>query len=212
MRLLAITDIHGRRNYDSKINSILSRADLVVIAGDITNFGGKNDALAVLDTLKSLNQNLLAVPGNCDQSEVTEVLKHEGINLHGEVKTFNNLCFFGIGGSGFTPFNTPQEYSDEEIELLLGNFREAGRIQIFVSHAPPFDTKVDRTVMGIHVGGKHIRSFIEKHQPVLCICGHIHEARGIDRIGNTLIVNPGPFPKHYALIDISEKVEVQLSD
>ncbi len=212
MKLLAITDIHGRTNYDSEINSILNDADLVVIAGDITNFGGKNDALSVLNTIKTLNQNLLAVPGNCDQREVIELLTTEGINLHGEIREIDNICFFGIGGSGFTPFNTPQEYSDEQIGLLLGNYRRTNRIQIFVSHAPPLNTRVDRTLMGIHVGSRHIRSFIEKNQPDLCICGHIHEARGTDRIGKTIIVNPGPFPKHYALIEISDKVEVQLSN
>ena len=36
-------------------------------------------------------------------------------------------------------------------------------------------------------------------------CGHIHEARGIDYIGDTRIVNPGPVSAgHYAVFDVGE--------
>ncbi|MGB9720902.1 MAG: metallophosphoesterase [bacterium] len=210
MRILAISDIHGRINYDKKIVSILSNVDLIVISGDITNFGGKKEALTVLNTIREISNNILAIPGNCDQLEVLDVLKSENINLHGEIKEFNGLIFFGIGGSGFTPFRTPQEYSDEEIERILSNYKKQDGREIFVSHAPPINTKVDKTLMGMHVGSEHIREFIEKNQPDLCLCGHIHEARNIDRIGKTAIVNPGPFPKFYAMIEVSDKIQVEL--
>ncbi len=210
MQILAISDIHGRINYDKKIIDALSSADLVVISGDITNFGGKKEALAILNTIKEFNSNILAVPGNCDHFDVLDVLKSENINLHGEIKEFRGTIFFGIGGSGYTPFKTPQEYSDEEIERILSNYREQVGKQIFVSHAPPFNTKVDKTLMGMHVGSKHIREFIENHQPDLCICGHIHEARNTDRIGRTIIVNPGPFPKFYGIVRITDTIKFEL--
>ncbi|MEO0127055.1 MAG: metallophosphoesterase [candidate division WOR-3 bacterium] len=210
MKILAISDIHGRINYDKKIIDVLSSADLVVISGDITNFGGKKEASIVLNTIKEINANVVAVPGNCDQYEVLDFLKDEGINLHGEIREFKGLLFFGIGGSGYTPFRTPQEYSDEEIERILSNYRRQDGKQIFVSHAPPFNTKVDKTLTGMHVGSKHIREFIEKNQPDLCICGHIHEARNTDRIGRTIIANPGPFPKFYGMMDITDEIKVEL--
>jgi len=45
-----------------------------------------------------------------------------------------------------------------------------------------------------------VREFIEKHQPDLCICGHIHESRNKDQIGKTLILNPGSIDRGYVLI------------
>jgi len=210
MNILAISDIHGRINYEKKIVDILSSADLIVISGDITNFGGKKEAMSVLNTIRQFNPNILAVPGNCDQYEVLDFLKDENINLHGEIKEFKGLIFFGIGGSGFTPFKTPQEYSDEEIERILSNYKKQNGKEILVSHTPPINTKVDKTLMGMHVGSKHIRDFIEKNQPDLCLCGHIHEARSIDKIGKTIILNPGPFPKFYAMIEVADEINVQL--
>jgi len=210
MKIVAISDIHGRTNYDKTIIKTLSNADLIVIAGDITNFGGKDDARVVLNEIREFNQNVFAVPGNCDRFDVIDILKSESINLHGEIREFKGILLFGIGGSGRTPFNTPQEYSDDEIESVLNNYKKQGRIQIFVSHSPPIKTKVDKTLMGMHVGSKLVREFIEKYQPDICLCGHIHEARNIDQIGKTVIVNPGPFPKFYALIETADRIQVNL--
>jgi Icc-related predicted phosphoesterase len=64
--------------------------------------------------------------------------------------------------------------------------------------------------MGLHAGSKLIREFIEMYQPDLCLCGHIHEARNSDHIGKTIIVNPGPFPKNFARISITDKIDVEL--
>ncbi len=32
---------------------------------------------------------------------------------------------------------------------------------------------------------------LEKYQPPLALCGHIHEGKGMARIGRTLCINPG---------------------
>jgi hypothetical protein len=45
------------------------------------------------------------------------------------------------------------------------------------------------------VGSRAVRRFIEQYQPLLCLTGHIHEAAGMDRIGRTVIVNPGPIAR-----------------
>ncbi|MGQ9818166.1 MAG: metallophosphoesterase [bacterium] len=210
MKIIALSDIHGRTGYDKKTIDILSGADLIIIAGDITNFGGKNDAGVVLDEIMELNQNVLAIPGNCDRPDVIDLLKAKGVNLHGEIREFRDILFFGVGGSGLTPFNTPQEYSDDEFEAILNRYKKDKYLNIFVSHSPPYKTKVDKTLMGIHAGSKKVREFIERYQPQICICGHIHEARNIDQIGKTTIVNPGIFPKFCALIEIVKEIRVEL--
>jgi uncharacterized protein len=82
---------------------------------------------------------------------------------------------------------------------------------IFVAHAPPFGTNLDRSYKGESWGSRAIRAAIEKHQPLLSLHGHIHESpvvsgSFIDRLGKTVAINPGQ-ARHslrYALIEIDE--------
>lgn len=212
MKLIAITDIHGRLDYPEEAIADLRHADLVLVAGDVTNFGHGNDASKVIDQLAAWNDKIFGIHGNCDRSGVEEILATRGMNLHATMKRVGDIIFFGIGGCNKTPFRTPQEYSEKELEAFTKDFSKSvdARHYVMVSHAPPYKTRVDKVFFGFHVGSKAIRTFIEKFQPDLVVCGHIHEARGFDHIEKTLIINTGPFPKHYALIDINEKIEYQL--
>jgi hypothetical protein len=212
MHLIAITDIHGRECLGKTAAKPLCDGDLVLIAGDITNFGGKSDAELIIKEIKAFNENILAIPGNCDQHGVNEVLQSNQIDLHTRTRKIEDIAFYGIGGCSKTPFHTPQEYSESEIEKMLNCFQKSddARFHVLVSHSPPAKTKVDRVLVGLHVGSKAVRRFIEELQPDLVICGHIHEARGIDKIGKSIIINPGPFPKHYAIINMKETISYEL--
>jgi len=99
-----------------------------------------------------------------------------------------------VGASNPTPFNTPNELGEDEIAAFIIKgyleVKDAG-LKILISHAPPANTKVDKVASGQHAGSKAVREFIERYHPNLCITGHIHEAKGEDRIGETPIVNPG---------------------
>ncbi len=212
MKILAITDIHGRQNINKELTELIIDSDVVIIAGDITDFGGEKDADKILKELLVLNENILAVPGNCDTPGVNKTLTNLGINLHGTMKKINDVAIYGLGGSNESPFNTPQEYRDSEIETILKQFKKdkSARFHIIVSHPPPVKTKVDKVFLGHHVGSKAVRGIIERFQPDLVICGHIHEARGVDRIGKTVVINPGPFPKHCAIISLSKGINYEL--
>ncbi len=58
---------------------------------------------------------------------------------------------------------------------------------------PPHGTAVDRLKSGVHVGSRSVREFLLARRPAVCLTGHIHEAVGSDRVGSTLVLNPGPF-------------------
>jgi Icc-related predicted phosphoesterase len=108
----------------------------------------------------------------------------------------------------------PYELAEEEIVARI----EAGfeqvkpcRVKVFCPHAPPRDTACDRIHSGLHVGSTAVRAFIERGQPDLVLCGHIHESRGEDRIGRSRIVNPGPLTEgRYAVVEIGSGMDVQL--
>ncbi|MFW2367027.1 MAG: metallophosphoesterase family protein [Desulforhopalus sp.] len=205
MKIIAFGDIHMTAADAAAIPDI-KEADLILLTGDLTNLGGTKEVKSVLDDILQLNPNVLAQFGNLDRPEVNEYLEQLGLNLHGQARLVNKeVCLIGIGGSNYTPFHTPSEFSEQELQAIgdrafqqgkdftaLGQQLHNRKIpQILVSHVPPHGTLVDRLLNGKHVGSKAIRSIIEQYKPELCITGHIHEARGSDAIGKTQIYNPG---------------------
>jgi Icc-related predicted phosphoesterase len=193
MRIIAAGDIHMDPGDVAKIPGIVS-ADHIIITGDITNYGSCLDAEVVLNRLLRINSSILGVAGNLDQHDVARYLDDNGISLHGRGRMVESLGIMGLGGSNYTPFNTPYEFSEQELSVFLASgYAQIDDTEnfILVSHAPPIQTKTDRLTNGNHVGSKAVRTFIEEKQPLLCVTGHIHESRGQDYIGRTLIINPG---------------------
>jgi len=67
---------------------------------------------------------------------------------------------------------------------------------IYLTHSPPFGTRLDQIQGGRSAGSSSLKTFIETHQPLLSLHGHIHESPQIsgsyvDWIGETLSINPG---------------------
>ncbi len=205
MRLLAVTDIHERLGKVEKLAAVVPELDpdLILIAGDLTHFSGAGTAREVLGPLLGLGKPLFAVHGNCDGRDVPELLNELRIGVHNRRAEIVGIGIVGIGGSNVTPFSTIWELTEDEIRGILERNYVDG--DVILSHVPPRDTKADRAHMERHVGSQALREFIEKKQPPLVVCGHIHEARSVDRIGGTVVVNPGPlFRGYYAVIEFNE--------
>ncbi len=195
MLILAISDIHGDIASIERMSSALAGADLVLVSGDITNFGGRGQASSVLEILRRQARRFLAVSGNCDRPEVGELLAENGWSLDGRAVEIEGLWFLGLAGSLPCPGRTLLEFGEEDLaESLESAYGEMppGKPFVLLCHQPPYGTKVDRAMGGIHVGSRAIRRFIEDRKPLACLCGHIHEAKGSDMIGDTVICNPGP--------------------
>jgi len=205
MRIVAITDVHGNVEMVRRLAELLEGElpDVLLIAGDITHFASASVAREILEPLLKTGVPLLAVHGNCDGKDVPALLEELGIGLHNTRREIKGIGFVGIGGSNVTPFNTIWELTEEEIKAILErNYRDG---DVILSHVPPKDTKTDRVHSGLHVGSPALREFIEEREPPLVVTGHIHEARGVDRVGETTIVNPGPlFRGYYAVIEFDE--------
>jgi len=205
MRVLCTSDIHGDPASLSCLPG-LADDDLLVVAGDLTHFGRVADAAQVVAALRRYHPRLLLVAGNLDHPEVEDFLNVQGITVHGTGRIIDGVGFFGVGGSNPTPFHTPFELSENDIARLLEEaYAKVAHapVTVLVSHPPPYNTRVDTLAGGGHAGSRTVRAFIEETQPTVCLCGHIHEAKGIDRIGETLVVNPGPLSLGYGLLDLS---------
>ena len=193
MKIIAFGDFHMDTGDVENIPGIRS-AEIIIITGDITNYGSRKDAEKIIKKLLTINNNILGVAGNLDQPEVARYLEDIGLSLHGKGKIIDGLGIVGLGGSNFTPFKTPNEFSEQKLSsLLAAGISQIGdtKDHILVSHTPPFKTKTDKLLNGTHVGSTAVRTYIEQQQPLLCLTGHIHESRGQDYIGRTLVFNPG---------------------
>jgi len=215
MKVLVGTDFHGNEaafeSFASKAEE--GHAEILVICGDITHFGTLHQAKYLLSTLSGLRVPLLFVPGNCDPPSLVGV-DIEGANcIHGKAVFYDDLTFLGVGGSPPTPFSTPFEMNEKEIMKTLNhaarNLNDSRRF-VLISHTPPYNTQLDKTLLSHHVGSRSVRKFVEERMPAVVFCGHIHEAGGKDQINNTILVNSGP-ARHgdYAWASFNNDVTVE---
>ena len=214
MKLIAFTDIHGA--YD-RVEDAMRREedfDAVVIGGDLTTRGTEQEAAAALERFGRYGRPLFVVAGNMDNPSFDRLFDRLGVGINGRGLLLKDVGLFGVSGSPFTPMHTPYEISEEEIARRAERgFREvrAARVTVFVPHAPPHKSMLDAIFLGKHVGSTAVREFIQKRQPHIVVCGHIHEARGIDRIGRSEIVNCGAASLgSYAVIALDETIHIEL--
>ncbi|MBT4091934.1 MAG: YfcE family phosphodiesterase, partial [Deltaproteobacteria bacterium] len=80
MEILAIPDIHGEFNKLKKLAGQIEAADVVLLVGDITNFGREQEITVIIEFIRSLNSRVLAVTGNCDFPPVADYLDMQGMN------------------------------------------------------------------------------------------------------------------------------------
>jgi len=209
MKAIALSDIHGRAENLQKITKLIQGkgVELALIAGDLTNYGGKKEAEAILGILEGLE--VMAVPGNLDTAEVLGFLEEKGISLHGKKKRLGKWAFAGFGG-GLLGQPGEVAFKEEEIEKALLGLLESGKNSVLLTHLPPFGTSLDLGIDGTHIGSRAIRKAIEKKQPLLHICGHCHEAQGEEKIGKTTSANTGAVKEGRAMvIDFGKELKLE---
>lgn len=152
----------------------------------------------------------LMMPGNDDGDYVAEALEaSEGVeNAEERILEVKGFLFLSLGYSNITPWHTPRELSEGELGARISALIEGldtSMPWIFNLHVPPYDTRIDdapeldetlRLVGGpsarmVPVGSHAVRAAIEEQQPLLSLHGHIHESRGVARLGKTRAINPG---------------------
>lgn len=120
-----------------------------------------------------------------------------------------DITMISCGWASTTPWNSPREMTDEAFLQHLEEHVAAvpdPRRAVFNLHVPPFASGLDQapeldanlrpkvasgSVVMVPVGSRAVRSVIERYQPLVALHGHIHESRGIAKIGSTVCMNPG---------------------
>lgn len=115
---------------------------------------------------------------------------------------FKDYIFIGTYGSTNkgNPRDKTYKKNKKRMEKIFDKFRKENKERkvVFVGHNVPYNTKLDKASMkahpkvrGKHLGSKMIRALIKRYSPLLYIGGHMHEALGKDKLGKTILVNPG---------------------
>jgi hypothetical protein len=189
MKILIFSDIHGDTLALARLAA--EPADIYIAAGDLSTFGRALDRCG--EPLRTLGERLWVLPGNHEtHAEIRDFCAKFGfVDFHRQVRQLRGTHWAGLGYSNPTPFNTPGEYTEEEIAEALAAFEQATPLYV-VAHVPPHNTRLDRVAFGHHTGSRSLRAWVERVQPAYLFCGHIHECAGqSDRLGATPCFNVG---------------------
>jgi Icc-related predicted phosphoesterase len=207
LKILAFSDIHADEDALEGLRMLGAKDefDAIICAGDFSNRGPVS---FVEELLSIFGDKFYFVHGNMDTMAVVDRLRQEKNYLHGRKMKLGEWDLAGLGGSNPTPFNTPSELSERQIEHIL-NSTKIDENTILVSHPPPkgiFDTVSG----GMHVGSEAVRKCMDEKKPLMLLCGHIHDHEGKKIVGETLVVKlPAAEMRRAARIVIGDKIEVE---
>ncbi|MBM2291880.1 metallophosphoesterase family protein [Sulfitobacter pseudonitzschiae] len=189
MRILAFSDLHHARARAADLVAASGDADLVIGAGDYCNM--RHDLEGAMALLDGIAAPLVLVPGNAESVEELRAAAPRATVLHGDAHDVGGLRLFGMGyGVPPTPFGQWSCDLDEDAAATMLAGCEGA--DLLICHSPPKGV-VDVTSGGESVGSTAIRAAVERIQPKLMFCGHIHDCWGQEgQIGDTRVVNLGP--------------------
>jgi Icc-related predicted phosphoesterase len=197
------TDMQALRQNDDKLQETFAETMIDTV---------RNWVQFAEERLKGTSIKLYMMPGNDDAQSIDPLLEgHEMIvNPNEKVITLGDHELLSLGYSNMTPWKCPRDITEEELESKIeGLASKVTRMDaaIFNIHVPPYKTTIDLApeldetlrpkaaagggVIMTNVGSTAVRKAVEKHQPLLGLHGHIHDSRGMCKIGRTLCMNPG---------------------
>ena len=190
MKILAFSDLHLARARAADLVAASAEADLVIGAGDFCNMRQGLDQ--AMQLLAGVAAPMVLVPGNAESAdELRAAALPDMTVLHGTGTEIDGLRLFGLGyGVPPTPFG---DWSCDLTEELAGQMLDnCSATDVLITHSPPKGLG-DLTSGGISVGSVAIREAIERLQPKLALCGHIHDSWGQrGYLCATEVVNLGP--------------------
>jgi Icc-related predicted phosphoesterase len=200
MRIAAVADIHIKKeNYEEdlrRFSSVNDLADVLIVAGDLTNHGLPHEMSACLRIFEHIRIPIVAVLGNHDyesghQDELAGMLRVAGVHLlDGNCFELDGVGFAGTKGfcGGFAPHELMPfgeidiknfvDISDREmVKLDYGLAQLHTPTKIAITHYAP----IKETIVGEpepifpFLGSSRLERAISRHKPVLALHGHAHK-------------------------------------
>jgi len=208
MKILSAGDLHGDSGIARKLadKAVKENVDLVILCGDLTHGEEKTDNL--IGPFVKQGKRVLLIPGNHESVATADFLaKVYGVkNIHGYgIKLFDpqdhkesgknskDKKYVGLFGCSGVNLGIHQITDKEAYDLLMKghHYVQDANVKIMVSHVHPSGTKMEKFTQFFE-GSKAIRRAIDKLQPDIMLCSHVHEAEGLEeKIGKTRVINVG---------------------
>jgi len=235
MRVAAIGDLHVQESdvapYRELFGEISSHADVLLLCGDLTNFGKTSEAQILAEDIKSCSIPVLGVLGNhdyeCGQPEkVTEILQGAGMTvLDEQAVEIQGVGFAGVkgfmGGYGrgeLAPFGEPiaKMFVDEamnearKLENQLRTLRTERSVAVL--HYSPIEGTIEGEPEAIYqyLGSQRLCDPIDRFDHVKAVVhGHAHHGsyEGRTPLGKPVynvaqfVLKP-KFGRQYAVIEV----------
>jgi uncharacterized protein len=235
MRIAATADLHFTpQRYAAlrdELDKVRDEADVLVVAGDLTNYGKPEEMDPLLNALVRLRVPVIAVLGNhdyeCDkQAELTRLMTDAGVKvLDGSAYERDGVGFAGtkgfVGGFGrglLTAFGEPEVKTfvragiDEAVKLerAMSQLRTSKRVVVL--HYSPIAATVEGEAPEIYpfLGNSRLAEVVDRHGADLILHGHAHNGRPngtttagipVHNVAITLLQAQTP-PAAYRIFDI----------
>jgi len=192
MKIMALSDIHGDINLARAKAEEAKKAnvDFVLLCGDLTF----NDSRAegIIGPFKEKGLKIGIIPGNHEPTSTINFLteRYKLVNLHGYSYYLDRVGMFGCGSANIGLFQLSEEEIFDSLEKGHKSIEDKQK-KIMVTHVHPSGSLIEKFT-SFFPGSDAVRYAIEKFQPDLALCGHVHEADGIEElIGKTRVINVG---------------------
>lgn len=196
MKALLISDIHGDQKFLQNLPKIVKYYDIILCAGDLTDFGRPEGYAYKLDDLLK-DKTCFWVSGNNDMGQDYQYRLKNMQNIDGKIVECQGHKFAGLGGSY-------QNYESQNFgPSLIGQDTDLSDC-IFISHIPP-SIRLQYSSMDLSCHSErseesqnqNTRSFDKlrmtpRNAPLAHICGHIHSAAGVACLGLTKVIKLAP--------------------
>lgn len=196
LKILAASDIHGDRDLVKKLadEAEKEKVDLVVLCGDLTF--GEMSTDNIIGPFAKKHKKVLLIPGNHETVAtadfMAELYEPEARNIHGYSVQYKGVGIFGAGGATNVGPQPPID-EGELFDLLkkgFDNIRYLDR-KIMVTHIHPTQTRIEKFSKFVP-GSDAVRKAVNAFKPDILLCGHVHEAEGLEeKIGKTRVINVG---------------------
>ena len=235
LRVAAIGDLHVMEDsvapYRELFTEISGKADVLVLCGDLTNFGKTTEAQILADDIRVCSIPVVGVLGNhdfeCGQPEAVAAILHEaGMTvLDEQAIEIDGVGFAGVkgfmGGYGrgeLAPFGEPvaKAFVDEamkearKLENGLRSLRTERSVAV-LHYSPTEETlEGEPTVIYQYLGSQRLADAIDRFDHVKAVVhGHAHHGKYEGRTpGGTPVYNVAQFVleplfgRRYAVLEI----------
>jgi Icc-related predicted phosphoesterase len=199
MKIAAIADLHCRINYEEKMDEILEgvagNADVLVMAGDLTDTGLPEEAETLVSALQKLPMPKIGILGNHDHEsgqadEVKRIMEGGGVTiLDGSLYEIGEVGFVGTkgfcGGFGSTmvqPFGEEALKTfirigiEEAITLENAVAKLHSKYKVAVLHYAPVQDTLQGEPLELHsfLGSQRLGNALDRQKVDVIVHGHAH--------------------------------------